>query len=64
MGPASFAQEENQKELLRRQLEYTLANYTKHDFRIPMRDGVKLFTSVYVPKGAGRTFPILMQRTP
>ena len=26
------------------------AHYTKYEFRIPMRDGVKLFTSVYVPK--------------
>jgi len=25
-------------------------NYTKFDYHIPMRDGVKLFTSVYVPK--------------
>ena len=25
-------------------------HYTKFEFRIPMRDGVHLFTSVYVPK--------------
>ena len=24
--------------------------YTKYEFELPMRDGVKLFTSVYVPK--------------
>ncbi len=64
LGPASFAQGEDPQESVRRQLEYTRAHYTKHDFRIPMRDGVKLFTSVYVPKDASRTFPILMQRTP
>jgi uncharacterized protein len=64
IGPASFAQEENQEDLARRQLEYTRANYTKYDYRIPMRDGVKLFTTAYVPKDASRTFPILMQRTP
>ncbi len=43
------------------------ANYTKFEYRIPMRDGVKLFTSVYVPKdvfGNGRTYPIMLQRTP
>jgi predicted acyl esterase len=31
-----------------------------------MRDGVKLFTSVYIPKDVftdGRTYPIMMQRT-
>ena len=40
-------------------------NYTKFEYRIPMRDGVKLFTSVYVPKDVsdGRTYPIMMQRT-
>src|SRR4051812_40985184 len=31
-------------------LEYIKAHYTKHEYRIPMRDGVKLFTCVYVPK--------------
>ena len=31
-------------------LEYVKAHYTKHEFKIPMRDGVRLFTSVYVPK--------------
>ena len=29
------------------------ARFTKYEYRIPMRDGVKLFTSVYVPKDAG-----------
>ncbi|MGX4641564.1 CocE/NonD family hydrolase [Massilia sp. SYSU DXS3249] len=38
--------------------------YTKHEYRIPMRDGVKLFTTVYVPKDASRSWPFLMQRTP
>ncbi|MEN3275602.1 MAG: uncharacterized protein V7631_1392 [Massilia sp.] len=39
-------------------------SYTKYEYRIPMRDGVKLFTTVYVPKDASRTYPFLMQRTP
>lgn len=25
-------------------------NYTKYEYRIPVRDGIKLFTSVYIPK--------------
>ena len=29
-----------------------------------MRDGVKLFTAVYVPKDKTKTYPILMKRTP
>jgi uncharacterized protein len=40
------------------------ARYTKHEFQIPMRDGVKLFTSVYVPKDTSRPYPIMLQRTP
>jgi putative CocE/NonD family hydrolase len=40
------------------------ANYTKYEFRVPMRDGVKLFTSVYVPKDSSKTWPFLMVRTP
>src|SRR4051812_4948989 len=39
-------------------------NYTKFEFRIPMRDGVKLFTSVYSPKDHSKRYPILMARTP
>ena len=38
--------------------------YTKYEFRIPMRDGVRLFTVVYVPKDASRPYPFLVQRTP
>jgi putative CocE/NonD family hydrolase len=40
--------------------------YTKHEYGIAMRDGVKLFTSVYVPRDArpGRPYPILLTRTP
>jgi putative CocE/NonD family hydrolase len=39
-------------------------HYTKYEFRVPMRDGVKLFTSVYVPKDSSRPYPILISRTP
>ena len=38
--------------------------YAKREVLIPMRDGVSLFTAIYTPKVAGRTFPILLQRTP
>ena len=43
------------------------SNYTKYEHRIPVRDGVKLFTSVYIPKDVfsdHKTYPILMIRTP
>ena len=40
------------------------AHYTKREFRIPMRDGVKLFTQVYIPTDGSRSYPFLMLRTP
>ena len=43
---------------------YTRANYTKYEYRIPMRDGKRLFTSVYVPKDDAKPYPILLSRTP
>jgi putative CocE/NonD family hydrolase len=39
-------------------------NYTKMETRITMRDGVKLFTSVYMPKDVAQDHPILITRTP
>ena len=39
-------------------------HYTKFEHRIPMRDGVKLFTRVYVPKDDSQAWPILLTRTP
>lgn len=38
--------------------------YLKQEFRIPMRDGARLFTAVYAPRDASRRYPILMTRTP
>ncbi len=43
---------------------YIRQHYTKHEVLIPMRDGVKLFTSIYAPKDKSRTYPILLLRTP
>ena len=39
-------------------------HYSKAEYRVPMRDGAMLFTSVYVPKDTTCTFPILFLRTP
>ena len=63
-GAFAFGQGRGDSDLARKQLEYTRSHYTKHDFRIPMRDGVKLFTTVYVPKDTSQPYPILMERTP
>lgn len=46
--------------------EYIRSRYTKFEYRVPTRDGTKLFTSVYVPNDAspGKRYPILLTRTP
>ncbi len=64
LGVSAFGQGRGESDLARRQLEYTRAHYTKFDYRVPMRDGVRLFTSVYVPKDKSQAWPILMERTP
>jgi predicted acyl esterase len=43
---------------------YVASHYTKYEYRIPMRDGVRLFTAVYIPKDTSGTYPILLNRTP
>jgi putative CocE/NonD family hydrolase len=50
------------------QEEFIKTHYAKYEYRIPMRDGLKLFVSVYTPqagafKDAG-PYPFLMTRTP
>ncbi len=40
------------------------AHYTKMEVMIPMRDGVRLFTSIYLPRDTTRDHPIVMTRTP
>jgi putative CocE/NonD family hydrolase len=44
--------------------DYIKANYTKYEYHIPMRDGARLFTSVYVPKDDSQTYPMMLIRTP
>jgi len=45
-------------------VEYIREHYGKREVEIPVRDGKKLFTSIYEPKDASRSFPILLTRTP
>src|SRR5437867_345443 len=40
------------------------AHYTKYESYITVRDGKRLFTSIYVPKDTSRSYPFLMTRTP
>ncbi len=39
-------------------------HYTKLEAQIQMRDGAKLFTSIYMPKDTSQRYPILLNRTP
>jgi putative CocE/NonD family hydrolase len=39
-------------------------NYYKIERMVPMRDGTRLFTSIYVPKDTTERHPFLMTRTP
>src|SRR5258708_8876540 len=48
-------------------VEFVRENYSKYEYHIAMRDGVKLFTSVYIPKEVftdNKTYPMMLTRTP
>ncbi len=48
--------------------QFVNTHYVKHEFRVPMRDGVKLYTQVYTPVNGAfddkGPYPFLMVRTP
>jgi putative CocE/NonD family hydrolase len=52
--------------------DFVLKHYAKHEYRIPMRDGVKLYAAVYAPipeafsgpNGDPGPYPFLVTRTP
>src|SRR5262250_1637792 len=39
-------------------------HYTKYEYRIPMRDGIHLFTRAFIPKDQSQPWPIILTRTP
>ncbi len=43
---------------------FLVEHYSKAEYQIPMRDGVKLYTIVYSPKDTSVKYPILLNRTP
>jgi putative CocE/NonD family hydrolase len=55
-GTSGFAQQSDSA--------YVRENYTKIERSIPMRDGIKLFTAIYVPKNKGKKYPFMINRTP
>lgn len=44
--------------------DYIKTHYEKIETYIPMRDGTRLFTSIYMPKDTRQKYPILLNRTP
>lgn len=43
---------------------FVVRNYDKREYMVPMRDGARLFTQVYVPKNSSEKYPFLYDRTP
>jgi uncharacterized protein len=43
---------------------YIRKNYTKKEVYISVRDGIRLFTSIYTPKDMSKKHPIMLTRTP
>ncbi len=44
--------------------DYTRSHYAKFEYRVPVRDGKKLFIAVYTPNDRTKTYPIMLYRTP
>jgi len=65
-APQAAASQDARVDPLKQRADYIREHYTKFEYRIPMRDGKRLFTAVYVPNDADRkkTYPVLMVRTP
>jgi putative CocE/NonD family hydrolase len=40
------------------------SRYSKTEIRVPMRDGVRLFTAVYQPRDTSRAYALMLTRTP
>lgn len=62
-GSASFAQNTELTPQQRELADYIKSHYTKREVSIPMRDGVKLFASIYQPKDTKQKYPIMFDRT-
>ncbi len=44
--------------------DYIRDHYIKQEHMIPMRDGVRLYTAVYIPRDTSVKWPVLIKRTP
>ena len=55
---------DNARAINKQDSAYIHDNYTKIEKLIPMRDGIKLFTSIYIPKDTKEKYPFILSRTP
>jgi len=56
--------EEEQRRKAEELRDYIRTHYTKSEHMAPMRDGTRLFVSIYAPKDSSQRYPIWMMRTP
>ncbi len=65
VGVLSDTNEQSPEEIeVEARAAYIRTHYRKQEVRIPMRDGVELFTAIYQPTDGSRDRPMLMMRTP
>lgn len=60
----SFGANAQRPAIIQDDASFISEHYTKIEQLIPMRDGLKLFTVIYIPKDGSRKYPILFNRTP
>ena len=58
------AKSEENKEQPNPRADYIRNHYQKVEYAIPMRDGTKLFATVYSPIDTSQSYPIILMRTP
>ena len=46
------------------QSDFIARNYSKREVQIPMRDGVRLHTTIFIPRDQSQPWPFLLNRTP
>ena len=65
IGFFSFFSEAQKRTIAQEDSIFVRENFVKQQVMIPMRDGVKLFTNIYIPKDISSTnpYPFVMQRT-
>ncbi len=62
--PTEPPSREEREEIARKASKEIERRYVKHEHMVPMRDGVRLFTSVYAPRDTARQYPVMLSRTP